>query len=101
MTFEQRKKVNFVNNINNAAVPVQPNVKAIEYHIFENTRVADVYREFLVIKYKGDAMSCICCNGNSCSAILREISTCLDTGYYGQVQSYLRTTESEEWKEAI
>lgn len=81
------KKINMVKGLSDAIVPVQGNVKEIRYEIWNDTKF-NYDTEFLVIEYVGGAKSVRNCTGNSCSAIVSEIASKLNSGYYDEISWY-------------
>lgn len=80
------QKINFVEELNKVITKVQKNIVAIHYDVFQtNNRI--IY-EFVVIEYVGGSRTVRNCTGNSCSAILSEISRYLDHGYYNEEDIY-------------
>lgn len=86
MTKGMEKKVNFVKELSEAIIKVQENVTGIEYRIYQNIEPGheDWAEEYLIINYRGGARTVRNCYGNSCYAILEEISKYLEHGYYNE-----------------
>lgn len=101
MMLWQAKKVNFVNKLREAIVPVVPNVIDIEYKIFQNVEQPNCIKEYLIITYEGGARTVRICSGNSCSAIFEEIGKYLNHGYYDEEREYALQIESQSelWEE--
>ena len=92
MTKGMEKKVNFVKKLSEAIVKVQENVAGIEYRIYQNAEPGNEEwtEEYLVINYKGGARTVRNCCGNSCSAILEEISRYLNNSYYREENDLIK-----------
>ena len=90
-------KINFVKQIEAALLPVQRNLEAISYDVFCNT-AQNHCKEYLVITYRGGARTVRNCTGNSCAAILTEISRYLNDGYYAEVEFYEALTPENGWQ---
>lgn len=90
-------KINFVEQIEAALLPVQRNLDAISYDVFCNT-AQNHCKEYLVITYRGGARTVRNCTGNSCAAILAEISRYLNDGYYEEVEFYDALTPENGWQ---
>ena len=101
MTKGMEKKVNFVKELSEAIVKVQENVTGIEYRIYQNIGPGreDWTEEYLVINYRGGARTVRNCCGNSCSAVLVEISRYLEHGYYSEEDDLMNLEcDSAHWE---
>lgn len=70
-----------------------PHVSEVKYEVFVNKEKGYVQEEFLIIIFKGGAMMARNCYGNSCSAIIEEIGSKINGGYY--------THEREDYANAL
>ena len=93
-----RKKIEFVKELNAAITKVQPNVVAIRYRVLAH-RPTEWYEEYLEIEYSSGARTLRHCSGDSCSAILTEISRYLNSGYYGEIAYFESLFASGEYIE--
>lgn len=85
---EFEKKINFVKELEKAVLPVQPNIAAIHYDVFENNAHPEWHNEYLVVEYVGGAKSARNCNWNSCSAIYNELAPLLNSWCGGKDIKY-------------
>lgn len=83
-----KEKVDFVKEINDAVIKVQPNVIKMYYEVYEYVEHPGNFKEFLVIEYAGGAKTVRNCTADSCSAIVEEIGKYLHAGYYDEVANY-------------
>lgn len=85
---EFEKKINFVKELEKAVLPVQTNIEAIHYDVFESKKNSAWHNEYLVVEYKGGARSARNCNMNSCSAIYAELAPLLTSWCGGKDVEY-------------
>ena len=97
MTHEERmkefqRKQAFVRALN-LAFPVDPlshSVVKVDYEVYEKTTSEGkpFYKEYLVVTFRGGAISVRNANGNSHTANFRELGKMLDGGYYDEIHTY-------------
>lgn len=73
------------------------NVTGIRYEVFQSKTHPDIYQEYIIMAYRGGAAGARTVNGNSHSAILREISKLTDGGYYIEMEDYKKFIDSPDW----
>jgi len=88
-----RRKILFVTELSDAITKVQPNVIDVNYQVYKNSTNRNTI-EVLVVNYAGGARSIRNCTGNSCSAVLMELSRLLDYGYYDE-ERWFRLIETD------
>lgn len=90
-----KKKVQFVKEISDAVVKVQPNVIGMSYEVYQSKKNPKWITEFLIINYDGGAMSVRNCTATSCSGIFKEIAKMLEHGYYDELDYYTDIINSD------
>ena len=83
------------NKIGETIVSVMPGVEAIYIDAFN---VKERYYNYLVVRFKGGAISVRNCVANSLTANIREVSKMLDGGYYVEVEDYLKLRNRAFWE---
>lgn len=85
-----KEKKNFVDTVSKAFEDLRnTNVEKITYEIFTKDFNGEPYfREYVVVHFKGGAISTRTCTGNSNSANYRTIGNLIDGGYYSEVEDY-------------
>ena len=89
-------KIKFVQELSKTISTFQPNIESIEYVVFKHS-VRTWTQEYLVINYNGGSKTVRNCNGNSISAILKELVNYLDSGYYEEVEYLTDYENSPNW----
>ncbi len=96
-----KDKRDFITNISKAfeARPNGTTVVSVDYEVYkrdaENGNT--YYREYLIVTFKGGAISVKNVSGNSNTANLRTLGTMVDGGYYEEVLDYNLTKEMSEY----
>lgn len=96
-----KEKVNFVKGLEQAVLPVQPNIVAIHYDVFASNKNPNWTNEYLVVEYKGGAKSARNCNMNSCSAIYAELAPLLTSWCGGKDVEYYNEECLEKYSKKI
>lgn len=94
---ELKRKVNFVKEIEKVVVGACHGIEGVRYEVYARDDNQWV-REWIVIQFKGGAILTRNSNGNSLTAILREIGNYIDGGYYDEVQAYEAMANNSLWK---
>lgn len=95
-TKEYCEKHAFVESLGDCLCKANKSLEGCSYELFAKDAPNGLaFQEYLVLRFKGGAISCRNANINSNMANLREISNLVDGGYYEEVENYRRT--SEEW----
>ena len=95
VTQEYYVKYRFIQNIGRNIREVNPGVEKCEFKLFARIYEGKlVYQEYLVITFRGGAISCRNININSNMANLREIARMVDGGYYDEVKEYQEIKDS-------
>ena len=84
-----KKQIEFVNDLGKVISGQNgiTNVKSIEYKVFRSKDTSCI-TEYVVVTFKGGAISARNCTGNSQAFILSEISHLVKGGYYSEVEEY-------------
>lgn len=93
-TLEEKKIV--FDEMGRAISKALPNIISIELDIFK-TDYEKTY-EYIVVTFKGGAISVRNASINSMSANLYEISQLVNGGYYNEVEAYQNLKEEKKWK---
>lgn len=81
----------FVDKISDAFIePRVSSVENIDYEVYckEVNDNTTYFVEYVVVTFKGGAISAAHVSGNSCTAIFRSIGTMIDGGYYDEVRDW-------------
>ena len=95
-----KEKVAFVSKISDAMTqdtrPIK-NVDKVDYIIFNH--IANPWvEEFVVVTFKGGAISVRTCSGTNCSGILTAVAKLIDGGYYDEVDHFEKLFADDNWK---
>ena len=93
-TLEEKKIV--FDEMGRAISKALPNIRSIELDIFK-TEDEKTY-EYIVVTFRGGAISVRNANINSMSANLYEISQLVNGGYYNEVETYQNLKGATKWK---
>lgn len=96
-----QNKIDFVNELSNIIIFKDniSNIESVEYQIFTNVNYPDRKQEFIRVNYVGGGYAVRNSNGNSLSAIFKEIGNLLDGGYYDEVDWYKENfLHNDEWE---
>lgn len=85
----------------NYALSAMPDVRDIEYVVFESNENSNWVSEHLVITFKGGARCVRCCSGNSYESILKEIGKYISGGYYDEVDNFEKYLTSDKWSRYV
>lgn len=82
-----KDKSNFVTDTGKAIGTRCGGIQDVHYIVYQNEETGTLY-EFIMIIYHGGAYAVRSVNGDSHSAILREIAKMADGGYYSENDAY-------------
>lgn len=89
---ELKEKVAFMEEINKAMQTINTNVENVRLDVFEVPAYSNpnitYFEEYLVVTFKGGAISCRNCAANSNMANLEEFTKLMFGGYYSEVEYY-------------
>lgn len=86
-------KKNFIDRVSYAiSGQHRISVMNVDYQVFETKE--GYAKEYLVVTYKGGAIAARNVNGDSQSAMFREIAKMIDGGYYAEVEDYRKVESS-------
>lgn len=93
------KKENFVNRLSYAVSGRGniSNIANIRYEVYQSKKNPEWYQEYVVVTFDSGAISPRTVNGDSHSAIYREIGKLVDGGYYDEVKDYNELRTSGDW----
>lgn len=100
MLDRMQKKVNCVKELSAIIPKYVSNVLGMTYEVYEYEDQRS-QREFVIINYVGGGYSVRDCTGNSCSAIVEEIATKLNSGYYEDIQWYEGVKNNKKYTRII
>ena len=89
-------KKEFVEKVSQAIVGNVPSIVKVKYEKYHRAD-KDWTQEYIVIYFKGGAISVRSVNITSCGAIFQEIGRLLFGGYYQEVKDRERLIENPEW----
>lgn len=89
-------KKGFVEKVSQAIVGNVPSIEKVEYEKYHRAD-KDWTQEYIVVYFKGGAISVRNVNITSCGTIFQEIGKLLFGGYYEELKDRERLIESPEW----
>lgn len=93
-------KRNFANRVSAAVAGQCGSITEVRYEAYIH-KTKDWLQEWLIVTYRGGAIAVRSQDGNSHSAMLRDLAKLADGGYYDEVKAYREMVSSPDWEKIV